>query len=140
MHPKILYMGCVLKGCTMPFDFRGGTVFPAFRQYLQCTKEEESQKRDALVSQLKSIDDYLKTQASCSRQGQVTATGWKTMMEACSQDGPLFGGKAMNATDAAVAPKLYHIMVALDHFKVEILSNLMSAGSHVASGNILTRF
>ena len=34
------------------------------------------------------------------------------------QSGPLFGGKVMDATDAAFAPKLYHIVVALSHFKV----------------------
>ena len=32
--------------------------------------------------------------------------------------GPLFGGQALNATDASLAPKLYHVVVALKHYKV----------------------
>ncbi len=35
--------------------------------------------------------------------------------------GPLFGGKTLDATDAAFAPKLYHIMVALARYKVRPL-------------------
>jgi glutathione S-transferase len=31
--------------------------------------------------------------------------------------GPFFGGADLNATDAAFAPKLYHAIVALQHFK-----------------------
>lgn len=34
------------------------------------------------------------------------------------QGGPFFGGTSIDDTDAAVAPKLYHCMVALKHFKV----------------------
>lgn len=34
-----------------------------------------------------------------------------------AQNGPLFGGNTLNETDAATAPKLYHAMVALGHFK-----------------------
>lgn len=36
------------------------------------------------------------------------------------QGGPFFGGSALDATDAAVAPKLYHCMVALKHFKARV--------------------
>jgi len=32
--------------------------------------------------------------------------------------GPYFGGKSLNATDAALAPKLYHAFTALQHFRV----------------------
>lgn len=35
-----------------------------------------------------------------------------------ASQGPLFGGKSLNATDCAVAPKLYHVLVALKHYKV----------------------
>ena len=34
--------------------------------------------------------------------------------------GPLFGGKVTDSTDAAFAPKLYHIVVALGHYKVRL--------------------
>lgn len=34
------------------------------------------------------------------------------------QGGPLFGGERLNSTDCAVAPKLYHALVALKHYKV----------------------
>ncbi len=32
--------------------------------------------------------------------------------------GPLVGGQSLSATDAALAPKLYHVEVALKHYKV----------------------
>lgn len=73
----------------------GSKLFPAFRQYLQSTPEEQEQKKIALLEELKAINDYL----------------------AAPGKGPLFGGKTMDATDAAFAPKLYHCLVALPHYK-----------------------
>lgn len=34
------------------------------------------------------------------------------------QGGPLFGEHDLNATDASIAPKLYHALTALNHYKV----------------------
>lgn len=45
----------------------------------------------------------------------------------CLQGGPLFGGKSINATDAVIAPKMYHTIVALKHFKQWQLPAQMSA-------------
>jgi hypothetical protein len=56
--------------------------------------EEEADKKAAFVAELRRMEDWL-----------------------ASHGGPLFGGAALNATDAAVAPKLYHATVALGQFK-----------------------
>lgn len=74
-----------------------GSFFGAFRGYLTAAKgsEEEPAKRAALDAELKKIDAYL----------------------AAPGRGPLFGGAALNETDAAFAPKLYHAVVALGHWK-----------------------
>lgn len=44
----------------------------------------------------------------------------RTLTYLTRQQGPLFGGNALDATDAAFAPKLYHATVALPHFKVGV--------------------
>eukprot|EP00877_Chromochloris_zofingiensis_P010977 jgi/Chrzof1/6132/Cz17g12020.t1 len=69
-------------------------MFPAFREYLRSSPGDEEQKKAAFIQELKKIDDYL------------TATG-----------GPLFGEHDLNATDASIAPKLYHALTALNHYK-----------------------
>ncbi|GIL83292.1 hypothetical protein Vretifemale_12128 [Volvox reticuliferus] len=74
----------------------GAKLFPAFRGVLMGPPEEQAEKQALLVSELKAINDYL---------------------EAHQAEGPLFGGQQINATDAAVSPKLYHTIVALKHFK-----------------------
>ncbi len=66
-------------------------VFPAFRAFLTDSSKE---KRTALIDELKKVEDFLQ------------ASGKK-------RDGPLFGGLQMDATDAAFAPRLYHITVML---------------------------
>jgi hypothetical protein len=53
-----------------------------------------SAKKDAFLAELTKINTYL------------------------AQHGPLFGGEALNETDAATAPKLYHASVALKHCHV----------------------
>eukprot|EP00195_Chlamydomonas_chlamydogama_P013764 CAMPEP_0202898448 /NCGR_PEP_ID=MMETSP1392-20130828/6969_1 /ASSEMBLY_ACC=CAM_ASM_000868 /TAXON_ID=225041 /ORGANISM="Chlamydomonas chlamydogama, Strain SAG 11-48b" /LENGTH=216 /DNA_ID=CAMNT_0049584381 /DNA_START=145 /DNA_END=795 /DNA_ORIENTATION=- len=71
-------------------------VFMYFRQFLQAqTAEEEAEKKAGLLGELQAANDYL----------------------SASGRGPLFGGKEINQFDAAFAPKLYHIFVALSHFK-----------------------
>jgi glutathione S-transferase len=77
----------------------GSKLFPAFRQYLfSQTAEEEAEKKAAFDAELKTVNDYLS-----------------------SHKGPLFGGDHMDATDAAVAPKLYHALTALPHFKKYVM-------------------
>lgn len=61
-------------------------VFPSFRAWLN---DPTAEHRTVMVSELKKVDAYL------------------------SGRGPLFGGAAMDATDAAFAPRLYHITVML---------------------------
>lgn len=56
--------------------------------------EEEADKKAAFLAELTKINAYL-----------------------ASHEGPFFGGKTLNATDAATAPKLYHARVALGHWK-----------------------
>ncbi|MEW5307637.1 MAG: hypothetical protein WDW36_010016 [Sanguina aurantia] len=69
-------------------------IFPAFRDFLMSKPEDESEKEQALISELTALDNTLK-----------------------QQEGPFLGGKALNLNDASVAPKLYHLSVALPHFK-----------------------
>lgn len=71
----------------------GAKLFPAFREMLKCSEEAQREKEAVLVAELQLVNDYL------------------------ASHGPFFGGDALNATDAAVAPKLHHINVALAHFK-----------------------
>lgn len=44
------------------------------------------------------------------------------MLGHTAPQGPLFGGNTLNATDCAVAPKLYHVLVALKHYKASGLN------------------
>jgi hypothetical protein len=43
--------------------------------------------------------------------------------------GPFFGGAKLNALDASMAPKMYHLQVALKHFKVGACCRLLASGS-----------
>lgn len=81
----------------------GAKLFPAFREMLKSTAEEQKEKAATLEAELKLVNDYL------------------------SNNGPFFGGDTLNATDAAVAPKLHHINVALKHFKGWSIPSEMTA-------------
>lgn len=86
----------------------GQKLFGAFRGFLKSKPEDEKASEEALLAELKLLDDYL------------------------SQNGPLFGGTSLNATDAAVAPKLHHAEVALKHFKGwEIPSELKAVNTYL---------
>ncbi|KAG2490960.1 hypothetical protein HYH03_010637 [Edaphochlamys debaryana] len=74
----------------------GAKLFPAFRGILLGPAEEVEAKKEALVAELQGVEGYLREHAAA---------------------GPLFGGHSLNATDASVAPKLYHTVVALRHFR-----------------------
>ena len=55
---------------------------------------EEKEKEQALLTELRAIESYLKT-----------------------HPGPLIGGKDVSQADAAIAPKLYHLTTALPALK-----------------------
>ncbi|PNW77915.1 hypothetical protein CHLRE_10g456750v5 [Chlamydomonas reinhardtii] len=74
----------------------GAKLFPNFRAILIGPAAEVADKVAALEEQLAGMDDYL-------RQHEA--------------QGPLFGGQHLNGTDCSLAPKLYHAVVALKHFK-----------------------
>lgn len=49
---------------------------------------------------------------------------------AAAKPGPLFGGARLDATDAALAPKLYHALTALKHWKVMTVAAVVHLGGH----------
>eukprot|EP00878_Enallax_costatus_P001565 GHUV01001716.1.p1 GENE.GHUV01001716.1~~GHUV01001716.1.p1 ORF type:complete len:246 (+),score=69.50 GHUV01001716.1:81-818(+) len=67
--------------------------FGAFRGLLFAKPEEAAEKKQAFVAELGKIEAYL------------------------AAHGPYFGGDHMDATDASMAPKMYHALTALGHFK-----------------------
>lgn len=75
----------------------GAKLFPAFRAFLFAAagSAEEGEKRGELEGELRALDAYL------AQPGK----------------GPLLGGTTLCQADAAIAPRLYHIKVALAHFK-----------------------
>eukprot|EP00887_Chlorella_sp_A99_P000793 scaffold5.g793.t1 len=74
----------------------GGDVFPAFVQFLKAPggSEEEGEKRAKLEAALSALNDFLAANGK-----------------------PYTGGASVTATDCALVPKLYHMEVALGHFK-----------------------
>lgn len=77
---------------SVPVDVGEG-LFPAFRGYLGAKVDEEPAKKAEMERILQKMESYLRAH------------------------GPLFGGETMNATDAALAPRLYHATVALKYYK-----------------------
>ncbi|KAK9830373.1 hypothetical protein WJX72_011371 [[Myrmecia] bisecta] len=71
----------------------GSKVFPAFVQYLKSSGAEEGEKREALLKELDLLNSHLE------------------------QHGPFLKGQDISAGDLALAPKLYHLTVALKAFK-----------------------
>lgn len=80
---------------------RGGKVFPSFVQFLKSDDSEAADKQAALEAELGSLNDHL------------------------AQNGPFLKGGNISAGDLALAPKLYHLQIALRELKV-------SRGSDVA--------
>lgn len=68
--------------------------FGAFRNFLFSTKDDEEDKKAAFLGALDTLEAALE-----------------------AVPGPLFGGQHLDATDASLAPKLYHAFTALKHFK-----------------------
>ncbi|KAJ9533549.1 hypothetical protein QJQ45_026606, partial [Haematococcus lacustris] len=84
----------------------GSGLFPAFRAFLSAPKDaaDTDKLQAALEGQLQEVEAALQ-----------------------AQKGPLFGGDTLNATDAALGPKLYHAQVALQHLKGYTLPDRFSA-------------
>lgn len=72
----------------------GGSVFGAFKEFAKASDEDKAAKEAALLSALDEVETYLK-----------------------AHGGPYVGGAEPCATDVSLMPKLYHLVVALDHFR-----------------------
>lgn len=72
----------------------GGSVFGAFKEFAKASDEDKAAKEAALLAALDEIETYLTTHG-----------------------GPYVGGAQPCATDVSLMPKLYHLVVALDHFR-----------------------
>lgn len=70
----------------------GSKIFPAFVGFLK-SKDPNDGKEQELLNELKSFNDYLK------------------------ENGPFINGEQVSAADLALAPKLYHMQIALGHYK-----------------------
>lgn len=80
----------------VPADVTGG-FFGAFRALLMAPagSPDEASAKQAFIGELSKLEAWL----------------------AAPGHGPLFGGQQLDATDAALAPKMYHALTALRHFK-----------------------
>ncbi|XP_024990484.1 glutathione S-transferase DHAR2-like [Cynara cardunculus var. scolymus] len=78
----------------LPFgvDDRGSKIFPKFVAFLK-SKDANDGTEQALVEELKALDEHLKNH------------------------GPYVNGEKITAVDLSLGPKLYHLEVALGHFK-----------------------
>lgn len=76
----------------VPSDVTGG-FFGGFRGLLFAKPEEVAEKKEAFLVELGKVEAYL------------------------ADHGPYFGGDHLDATDASLAPKMYHALTALGHFK-----------------------
>ncbi|KAH9552656.1 hypothetical protein CY35_09G077900 [Sphagnum magellanicum] len=83
----------------------GSKIFSSFVKFLK-SKDPSDGSEEALVEELKTLNEYLKT------------------------NGPFINGDKISAVDLSLAPKLYHLKVALAHYKnwsiPEDLNNLQN--------------
>ncbi|XP_076941205.1 glutathione S-transferase DHAR2-like [Bidens hawaiensis] len=79
---------------TTPPEFAsvGSKIFPKFVAFLK-SKDANDGSEQALLDELKALDEHLKSH------------------------GPYVNGETITAVDLSLAPKLYHVKVALGHFK-----------------------
>ncbi|KAF5189392.1 Chloride intracellular channel protein [Thalictrum thalictroides] len=85
----------------------GSKIFSSFVKFLK-SKDASDGSEQALVDELKALDDHLK------------------------EHGPYVNGENVSAVDLSLAPKLYHLVVALGHFKEwSIPNNLTHVNSYV---------
>lgn len=71
----------------------GSKIFPSFVKFLK-SKDPNDGTEQALLEELKALDEHLK-----------------------SHGGPFIAGEKITAADFSLAPKLYHLQIALEHFK-----------------------
>lgn len=76
---------------------RASKLFPAFVAFFKAAGADEAEKEATLLAELQGLADALK------------ASG-----------GPFIGGASPNATDMSVAPKVHHMMLALEGIKVRV--------------------
>ncbi|XP_027365406.1 glutathione S-transferase DHAR2-like [Abrus precatorius] len=74
------------------FAFVGSNIFGSFVSFLK-SKDPNDGTEQALVAELNALDEHLKAH------------------------GPYVAGEKVTAVDLSLAPKLYHLVVALGHFK-----------------------
>ncbi|KAJ6429078.1 hypothetical protein OIU84_020671 [Salix udensis] len=74
------------------FASMGSKIFPSFVKFLK-SKDPNDGTEQALLEELKALDEHLKAH------------------------GPFIAGEKITAADFSLAPKLYHLEVALGHFK-----------------------
>lgn len=70
----------------------GSKVFPSFAAFLK-SKDSNDGTEQALVEELKKLDEHLRVH------------------------GPFINGEKICSVDLSLAPKLYHLQIALGHFK-----------------------
>lgn len=70
----------------------GSKIFPSFIKFLK-SKDPNDGSEQALLDELRALDQHLK------------------------EHGPFIGGENVCAADLSLAPKLYHLEIALGHFK-----------------------
>ncbi|KAL0539298.1 hypothetical protein IC582_023501 [Cucumis melo] len=75
------------------FSSVGSKIFSAFGKFLKSKNPKDHSEEDLLV-ELKALDEHLK-----------------------AHDGPYVAGEKVTAVDLSLAPKLYHVDIALGHFK-----------------------
>lgn len=85
----------------------GGKLFGSFVQFLT-SKDASDGKEEALLAELTALDSYLK------------------------EHGPYLNGEKVSALDLALAPKLYHLKIALGYYKKwSIPADLTSLNSYI---------
>ncbi|ONK62355.1 uncharacterized protein A4U43_C07F3030 [Asparagus officinalis] len=85
----------------------GSKIFPSFVKFLR-SKDPNDGTEKALLEELQALDDHLKAH------------------------GPYVGGEKISAVDLSLGPKLFHLDIALDHFKGwKIPENLTNVHSYM---------
>lgn len=94
----------------------GGKVFPTFVAFLK-SKDSNDGTEKALLTELKALDEHLKSNK------------------------PFIAGEKVTAVDLALAPKLYHLKIALAHYKNwSIPEELASLRSYIQAVHSLEIF
>lgn len=89
------------------FSSVGSKIFPSFIKFLK-SKDPNDGTEQALLEELQALDDHLKAH------------------------GPYVSGEKISAVDLSLAPKLFHLEIALDHFKGwKVPENLTNVHSYM---------